>query len=310
MGGAMDSLLGNNNNSSNQDNSRRSSTPSSGNSGSAGGGFSSMFKSVINAASKTTTPQPAPTTSNFYVSSPPVAPEPIVVDSHSPSHAVVSPRSVQGIVGLRVVSVCVFLVCSLFWWNIVLINFLVLAKQKSNYSFEQKVCCEFSSKGKRSMVRFGCGKTFDTCFKRDMFVREDWVEWIRRTFGNSKNLTLTFSLINSARHVKSFLFASVFWWWKFYVFCFQNTFFSIFSVSFDLAWNDAISFSHSPSSVSLHKIMKISKTVRNVQNYMMKNDSSAGSFPSIESLHTGKAKCTISNILHSVTLLLETNHRF
>ena len=98
MGGAMENLLSNNSNL-NPDGTRRSSTPGpSGNSGS-GGGFSSIFnfKSVMNAATKPTVPQPAPPTSSFFVPSPPVAQEPIAVDSHS--HAAAPQRSVQGTVG-------------------------------------------------------------------------------------------------------------------------------------------------------------------------------------------------------------------
>lgn len=89
-----------------QDQARRASTPNS----SGGGGFSSIFnfKSVISAANKTApTPQsPAASSSNFFVSSPPVAPEPIAVDLHPQSHAAPPQKSVQGIVGClgRVVS--------------------------------------------------------------------------------------------------------------------------------------------------------------------------------------------------------------
>jgi hypothetical protein len=97
MGGAMDNLL--NNNTSHPDPSRRASTPNTSSTG--GGGFSSIFnlKSVINAATKTQAPnpQPAPSTSNFYVSSPPVATEPITVDLHSQSHTTAPQKSVQGI---------------------------------------------------------------------------------------------------------------------------------------------------------------------------------------------------------------------
>lgn len=106
MGGAMDGLLSGANNNSNQEQARRASTPSS-----TGGGFSSIFslKSVLSAATKTApSPQPAPATSNFYVSPPPVASEPIAVDS--PSHTAPPQKSVQGIVGcfsrLRVVCFC------------------------------------------------------------------------------------------------------------------------------------------------------------------------------------------------------------
>lgn len=42
--------------------------------------------------------------------------------------------------------------------------------------------------------------------------------------------------------------------------------------------------------------------VRNVQGYMMKNDSSAGSFPSIESLHTGKRD--VNHVVDAYSLLL------
>jgi hypothetical protein len=71
------------------------------------------FKSVINAATKTTTPQPAPTTSNFYASTPPVAPEPIAVDA---THAAVPQKSVQGTVwdALPRFRLLFFLVCPLF----------------------------------------------------------------------------------------------------------------------------------------------------------------------------------------------------
>lgn len=93
MGGAMDGIM----NSTNQDNARRSSTPNS----SGGGGFSSIFnlKSVISAATKTapTAQPPAASTSNFFVSSPPVAPEPIAVDFQS--NTAPPQKSVQGIVG-------------------------------------------------------------------------------------------------------------------------------------------------------------------------------------------------------------------
>lgn len=109
MGGAMDSLM---NNTANAEHARRASTP--GSSGNTGGGFSSIFnlKSVISAATKTApppAPQPAPPTSNFYVSSPPVAPEPIAVDLHSQTHAASPQKSVQGIVGcFRGYSGCFF----------------------------------------------------------------------------------------------------------------------------------------------------------------------------------------------------------
>lgn len=97
MGGAMDSLVAGNSNNSVQDATRRASAPVSNT------GFSSIFnlKSVISAASKApqnpTPPAVAPTTSNFYVSSPAVA-EPINVEMHSHSNATVPQKTVQGIV--------------------------------------------------------------------------------------------------------------------------------------------------------------------------------------------------------------------
>lgn len=75
-----------------QDEIRRASAPETRNT-SGGGGFTSIFnlKSVINAASKPAA-NPAPSTSNFYVTQP----EAINVDLPSQPHAPM--RSVQGIV--------------------------------------------------------------------------------------------------------------------------------------------------------------------------------------------------------------------
>lgn len=110
MGGAMENLLGNN---TIAEGARRSSTP--GPSNATGFSVFNNFKSVISAATKSSTPQPAPAASNFYVSSPPVAPEPIAVDVHSPTYASPPQKSVQGTVWMLCpASVVVFLVCPLF----------------------------------------------------------------------------------------------------------------------------------------------------------------------------------------------------
>jgi hypothetical protein len=100
MGGAMENLLGNN---TIVEGARRSSTPGPSTSNS----FSvfNNFKSVIGAATKSST-QPTSATSSFYVSSPPVAPEPIAVDKHSPPPQ----KTVQGTVWMLCpASVVVFL---------------------------------------------------------------------------------------------------------------------------------------------------------------------------------------------------------
>lgn len=125
MGGAaaLDNLLSGNGNSIAQEQVRRASTPGTTANTGGGGGFSSIFnlKSVISAATKTSAPSPQPTpASNFYVTSPPVAPEPMNSDLHMQTQAAAPQKSIQGIVQVVVgrfrwfvlVCFCAFSVCS------------------------------------------------------------------------------------------------------------------------------------------------------------------------------------------------------
>lgn len=141
MGGAMNGLLSGPANST-QDPTRRSSIPGE----KAGGGFSSMFnlKSVINTVTKpVTTPQPtsSTSTSNFYVSAPPIPQEPINYDLHSQLNASPPQKSIQGryfSLALRLLFV-LFFSFLLFWWNIVLIKMSKWYAMKSSMVMK---CCE------------------------------------------------------------------------------------------------------------------------------------------------------------------------
>lgn len=135
--GAMDGLLTGSVSSAQEV--RRASAPPTTSSANSGGGFSSIFnlKSVISAATKNA-PSTQPSTSsstNFYVSSSPVAPE--TVNMHLQSQTAAPQKSVQGIVSQQMqaaVTRPVYFVLlswrpflfvfmfSFFWWNIVLIN--------------------------------------------------------------------------------------------------------------------------------------------------------------------------------------------
>lgn len=78
-----------------------------------------------------------------------------------------------------------------------------------------------------------------------------------------------------------------------------NFFFCFYYIFFMFPFHDAtLTLPPHPTRCSFVRDMKKhicarenKSEVRNVQSYMMKNDSSAGSFPSIESLHSGKRVC-------------------
>ena len=99
MGGAMDNLLNANANNTTEDQAQKSSASGT----NSGGGLSSLFnlKSVVNSVAKPTstpTQQSVPSTSNFFVSSPATAADPMNVELQSNFDASLPQKSVQGII--------------------------------------------------------------------------------------------------------------------------------------------------------------------------------------------------------------------
>lgn len=178
-----------------------------------------------------------------------------------------------------------------FWWNIVLINLVCSGEMSSSMAKGQFVSPRIMfnvrlSKPGSSLMNVEWSSVFVMLLSCS-FVKINWI---------IPKQALFYALFAFRRRTNKKKM-------KFRYFCFSLHFLSV-----PVPWRHTHSSLH-PTRCSLLRDIKThlrtqKKTteVRNVQGYMMKNDSSAGSFPSIESLHTGKRD--VNHVVDAYSLLL------